>query len=326
MSLAVIIPAFKVTYIEQTLCSLTRQSNKNFNVYVGDDFSSDEIYSIVQKFESTLKITYKKFDSNLGKTDLAGHWRRCISMIKEEKWIWILPDDDIIESNCISTFFENISAAESLFHLYRFQTSHINESGSLLLDTSICPTIESSTDFILNKLKFLRSSSLAEYIFSRESYMKYGGFTSLPLAWGSDDLLWAHLSRDTGIFTLNSGRVYLRQSKENISSMKDNTTVNEKVKAKYIYLETILSSEVILSTLLNYIDNNNLRKIISDHLFFEYRSYNIQFSLLSIFNYAFKNDRLIGGGILKNIYRILRYNYLNAKYQNVRYSSNHIIL
>ena len=37
--IAIIIPAFKAFYLEQTLQSFVNQTNKNFTIYIGDDNS-----------------------------------------------------------------------------------------------------------------------------------------------------------------------------------------------------------------------------------------------------------------------------------------------
>ena len=37
--LAIIIPAYKATFLEQTLSSISMQTNHSFHVYVGDDAS-----------------------------------------------------------------------------------------------------------------------------------------------------------------------------------------------------------------------------------------------------------------------------------------------
>jgi glycosyltransferase involved in cell wall biosynthesis len=327
LSLAIVIPAFKLTFLRETLNSLVSQSNKYFNVYIGDDSSPEDLYSVVKDFTSILKIEYVKFENNLGFDDLAAHWRRCISLIKNEDWIWLLPDDDIIDPICVNEFYQQLQKEQSISNLYRFQTSHISADGNLLFNTPICPPNEKTAEFIVKKLEFKRSSSVAEYIFSRKSYDESGGFISLPLAWGSDDYLWICLSIQSGITTITNGRVYLRQSNLNISSSIDKKIIHQKFKAKYLYLKKILTNKDILGLIYRYINEIEFRKIIINHLFFEYKSHKLKFNISSLMYYAIKNNNLLGGGLFKNIYRLLRYKYSGyLPKSNAKYCSPYIIL
>ena len=56
--LAIIIPAYKENFLFETLQSLANQTNKDFNVYVGDDCSPYDLQSIVSRFEDRLDIHY----------------------------------------------------------------------------------------------------------------------------------------------------------------------------------------------------------------------------------------------------------------------------
>ena len=91
--LAIVIPAFKIRFLSQTLDSIARQSCKDFTLYIGDDNSPDDIYSVVREYEDVIDIVYKKFPENLGSKDLLSHWERCIDMALEP-YIFFFSDDD----------------------------------------------------------------------------------------------------------------------------------------------------------------------------------------------------------------------------------------
>ena len=44
--LAVVIPYYKIDYFEETLISLKNQTNRNFNIYVGNDCSPSSLYVV----------------------------------------------------------------------------------------------------------------------------------------------------------------------------------------------------------------------------------------------------------------------------------------
>lgn len=310
MQLAIVIPAYKATFLGETLLSLARQQVKDFHLYIGDDASPEAIAEIVKPFQHLLSITYLRFDTNEGAKDLTKHWKRCIDMTKGEPWIWLLPDDDVPTPECVAVFLKMTSADKGNHKLYRFQTSHIDGNGELLFETPICPPFESNAAFLLNKLQFKRSSSVAEYIFSKKKYDELGGFTSLPLAWGSDDWLWIQLAQEDDIVTLPRGRVLLRQSNLNISANTDDYT-QQKFEAKYRFFDLLFSNRPLLQKLEKQVSKRELKKLIAEHLFFEYRSYGIRFLNAHLLRYAKQNNRLLGGGLIKNVYRLLRHEYSN---------------
>ncbi len=310
--LAIVIPAFKVKFLSRTLASLCVQTNKNFNVYVGDDNSTDDIENCVNLFKDKLNLKYKKFEENLGGKSLTSHWQRCIDMVVDEEWLWLLPDDDTASLECVDSFYKELEKDTAKKKLFRFQTNHINEDDVLLNHTNPCPPLESNVDFLIKKLQFERNSSLAEYIFSKEAFISYGGFVDLPLAWGSDDLLWIKLSQENDIVTLPMGKVSLRQSDLNISNNNTSYT-NIKFEAKYEYLLFLMRDKDFMKKLLEKYEITDFIKVITNHLFFEYRSHQLQFSFSMILQYASLNNKIIGGGFLKNIYRIIKFKISNAQ-------------
>ena len=95
--LAIIIPAYKAAFFDKTLDSLSRQTDKNFKVYIGDDDSPHDLEKIVSNYHGRLDITYKRFPTNLGSTDLVRHWNRCLDMLQDEDFFCLFSDDDIME-------------------------------------------------------------------------------------------------------------------------------------------------------------------------------------------------------------------------------------
>lgn len=308
--LAIVIPAYKVKYLKETLQSLSNQTDKNFNVYIGDDDSKDEIEKCVNKFNDKLNIFYHKFPRNLGGKSLTAQWQRCIDLINKEEWLWLLPDDDIISPDCVNVFYEAIGLEKYDTFLFRFQTNHIDEYGNQIKAKSDIPQNETNVDFAISKLNFERCSSVAEYIYSKKEFNICGGFTHLPLAWGSDDLLWIKLAQEKDIITLPNGLVSLRQTDLNISS-NITTLARMKFDAKYKYLSMLIADKVFMDKLLRKYSFKEFRDIITKHIFYEFKSFDIQFSKKDVLKYARLNNSVIGGGFFKNVYRILRYQYVS---------------
>jgi len=232
--LAIVIPAYKKQFFMKALNSLANQTSKFFTLYIGDDNSKDDLYSIVRIFEKDIDIVYKKFDFNLGSISLSKQWERCINLSKNEKYIWLFSDDDIAPPEAVQMFYETLKTNISSHDLYRFNICYIDQYGNEKGEISSHPGHETSEDFIKSRLQFQTLSSACEYIFSRKVFDRYG-FIDFPLAWCADDATWAVFGKEHGIITIPSQPVQFRLSGFNIST--DNTLNNVKFNSVLLFLK-----------------------------------------------------------------------------------------
>lgn len=260
--LAIVIPYYKINFFEATLASLAAQTNKQFRVYIGDDASLDNPKELLDKYQGQFDFEFYRFNENLGSKSLVQQWNRCLSLCRNEKWLMILGDDDVLDSNCIETFYANLQEInDSDSTVVRFATQVIDENGNTISKTHQHPKIEKATDFLIRKFKGGTRSSLSEYIFKKE--MVDGiGFKDLPLAWNSDTLAVLQFSKWKQIFTINEALVYFRLSGLNISSKTDNTVIKNVATFQFyyyllFYCDTHFSNEVV-QTLLDRIEKTLL--------------------------------------------------------------------
>lgn len=238
--LAIVIPAYKINFFNQSLLSIVNQTNKDFAVYIGDDCSPDNLYNIVKKYEDRISISYKYFDENLGNYNLVAHWERCIDMVGEEEWIWLFSDDDMMDSTCVESFFNSLTDYPG-YDLYRFDLYQIDEYNNISKERSIYPNVLSSEEFLIRRLKGKFPSFVVEYIFKKSHFLNNNRFQSFDLAWGSDDATWIKLSGKKGIRRINQSCVYWRYSKFNISSdFCDSYTIIRKLNARIAYAEWLI--------------------------------------------------------------------------------------
>ncbi|SDS23595.1 hypothetical protein SAMN04487764_1757 [Gillisia sp. Hel1_33_143] len=217
MNLAIVIPYFKIDFFAATLNSLSEQSNKNFEVYIGNDGSPSNPEEIISQYSNSLPIRYFDFKINLGASSLVSHWQRCIEKVNDAEWILLLGDDDVLEPNCISDFYNNINTInEKNINVVRFGTKIINNRGESISKVHVHEKVENSVNFIMNKILGPARSSLSEHIF-RKKFLKFKHF---PLAWYSDDLALLEVSNFGDIYSINSSVVSIRASSLNISSNK----------------------------------------------------------------------------------------------------------
>ena len=219
-SLAIVIPAYKIDFFEYTLQSLANQTCKDFVVYIGDDCSPADFKSLTAKYEDKIEIVYHRFEENLGGKDLVGHWKRCIELTRNEYWLWLFSDDDVLGERCVELFYQGISNNYS-YDIYHFDIKIIDYKGQIAyLPTQYPEVIDVETLYKETSVDNIRSF-VVENIFSRNIYEKVGGFEYFPLAWGSDMATWLKMGKDKGIKTVGGDFVYWRRSDKNITPSKE---------------------------------------------------------------------------------------------------------
>lgn len=235
MNLAIVIPYYKLEFFEKTLSSLSNQTDKRFNVYIGNDNSPSNPEDLL--LEYSLNYTYKKFENNLGSISLVEQWERCFKILKDEEWVMILGDDDVLGENVVEEFYKNIEKIEKKsINVIRYCSYKIDGDGNKISSLYKHPKIEKSTDFIFRKTR----SSLSEYIFKREKVDTIK-FKKFPLAWYSDVLGVLEFSDYSKVFTVNKAFVLVRIS--NLSISGSSTKQKEKNKARLEYYYYLLTKK-----------------------------------------------------------------------------------
>ena len=218
--LAIVIPAYKDSFLKETLESIASQSCKDFTLYIGDDCSPFNLQEIVDEFRNDVNIVYRRFETNVGGKDLVAQWTRCIGMTQGEPYIWLFSDDDVMEKGCVQYFLELPREIKENY-LVHFDIKIIDEQGSRSITAMPAyPQKMSALDFIQKKTTGCINSFVVEYIFPRYIYQKCGGFQNFDLAWGSDIITWFKFAAACdGIWTVKNidAHVLWRRSSLNIS-------------------------------------------------------------------------------------------------------------
>lgn len=217
--LAVILPAFRARHLEAALESLARQTDQRFKLYVGDDCSPESLESIVAKFADRMSIEYRRFERNLGGSDLIAHWHRCIALSQEEPWIWVFSDDDLASPECVAAFLESVESGETATQLHRFQMDFIDDAGTVYFRPKPHPAFETIAELTMALLLDERRAWRApDHVFSRRVYEETGGFVSLPKGIYSDYATWQKFAKRGGVKTIPDARVCWRHHRKGTSS------------------------------------------------------------------------------------------------------------
>jgi glycosyltransferase involved in cell wall biosynthesis len=216
--LAIIIPAYKETFLKETLESLASQTDKDFSVYIGDDCSPNDLEAIVQPFCSRLNIRYVRFENNMGAKALVTQWERCVRLMDQEDWIWVFADDDVAQQTCVEEFRNALRATNAEFDIYSFNTTIIDQHGVAISTPPDVPVSESEAEYAYNLLLSKRANCMSDHIFSATAYRQYGGFVHTDYAQAADWLNSILFAKRKGIRHILNAVVFWRYSGTNISS------------------------------------------------------------------------------------------------------------
>ena len=228
--LAIVIPAYKSTFLPAALDSIAAQTCQDFTLYIGDDCSPNNIGEIVERYREKINLVYKRFDTNLGGKDLVAQWERCIDMTQDEEWLWLFSDDDVMEEKCVEEFYKQMERRPNN-RLFRFNVNVINEEGIVINRLPQWQDLMSAREYIDGKLLQHKCVSyVVEFIVHRDVFFKSGRFQNFDLAWGSDFLSWVKFADAAGgIATIQTARVRWRRSGENISPNMSNPIAYRKI-------------------------------------------------------------------------------------------------
>jgi hypothetical protein len=228
--LAIVIPYFKLTFFEETLHSLSIQTDKRFKVYIGDDASPENPSVLLENYKGQFEFVYCRFEENLGSISLVQQWNRCIALTATEEWLMVLGDDDSLSPTCIEDFYTHlpkIIGNHCTVVRYATEVNDVIHQNRSPIYTH--PELEKITDFFCRRIANVTRSSLSEYVFKREAYLKYN-FHNYDLAWYADDRAWLEFSDFGTIYTINTSHLIIGLSDQNISRATYKIEIKEQVK------------------------------------------------------------------------------------------------
>lgn len=234
--LAIIIPAYKATFLPAALDSIAAQTGKDFTLYIGDDCSPEPIGDIVEQYRDKIEMVYQRFDANIGGKDLVAQWERCIAMSKNEPYIWLFSDDDVMEPNCVEALLKQIDKTNGEYDVYHFDVNEINAEGCVTKHLPAYPQVLSAYDYYKGKSSGKYRSYVVENVFSRRIYDQAGGFMNFDLAWGSDVATWCIFCGKKGMFKIPDAHVLWRRSSQNITPDKSRQIAERKLRSECEFL------------------------------------------------------------------------------------------
>lgn len=177
-NLAIVIPAYKSTFLVAALDSIAAQTCQDFTLYIGDDCSPNNLEEIVDKYRDKINLVYKRFDTNLGGKDLVAQWERCIDMTQGEEWLWLFSDDDVMEKNCVVEFYKTIQSNPRA-GLVHFNVMRLDDTTGEVSSLPEFPKFCSAKFYLDEKLKGHLISFVVEFIVRRDVFLTMEDFKTL---------------------------------------------------------------------------------------------------------------------------------------------------
>ena len=228
MKFSFVLPAYKGRYLHDSISSILNQDFIDFELIVVYDCSPDPIREIVANFNDK-RLSYYRNEQNIGGKDLVAQWNHCLEYAKGD-YVILATDDDLYEPNFLSTFVPFIAKHPDV-ELFRSRVLNVNSDNRILWIDRCYKEFLTPLEFRYHKMHGMLGG-IPNYIFRKDALVKQGGFVSLPLAWGSDDLT-AIAMAGKGVVTSQQHLVRFRWSDINISSDRKNTGL-DKLRARLL--------------------------------------------------------------------------------------------
>jgi len=213
----VLVSVFKTEYLRQTFESLRRQTVSNFEVVVIDDCSAENVLQICDEFPD-LRLRYFRNEKNLGKKDPSRSWNKGLEFCTKD-YVCLVGDDDCLDSNYFETMGKLVAAYPNA-GLYRSRLRIIDTDDQVLVLGPGLPLEETWDEFLYQRNTHHRPHSTSEFCLPRQLLIDLGGWVSLPMAIGSDDLTYLNLAQKGKIVSTNDTWASWRRHRKQISTSR----------------------------------------------------------------------------------------------------------
>lgn len=287
MKYSFLLPAYKSQFFEQALVSILSQTYPDFNIFVSDDCSPEDLKSIVDKFNDP-RIKYRRNRINIGGENLVDHWNMLLNLTNAE-FIIMASDDDVYDPGFLESI-DQLTKKYPQVNVFRPRIKKIDNQGLTICEEAIIQQYLSLNEYLSLWSNQNLYSGISYYVFNRQALILNGGFENFPFAWFSDDASVIKQIGENGLVVSDKLLFSFRSSDYSISSQKDIHCLYYKLKAANLFYRFL----------------NRYKKTISGDIFTKVCHY-IQFTA--------KNDFFISGAPLS----IAIYAFLTASYASLRW-------
>ena len=227
---SVVIPAYRVKYLQAALDSVLIQDFLDYEIVVGDDCPSDEVYDLLRAFVTDKNVVNFRYYKNPKQFGEEGNFASCI---RRARGIYIKPlfDDDVLLPGVLSRFVQVLSQDERL-SVVSSRRLRVGEQGEELPDIEATVSLfdedliihgEDIVSFLGDvTLNFIGEPSVM--MFRKDDYdpicAEHGGLYKIggqPIAWVADLAVMSKLLHRGNLAFLHQPYSAFRVSKEQFS-------------------------------------------------------------------------------------------------------------
>lgn len=222
MKFSILIPAFKPTFLAESIESVLAQTYKDFELIIVNDSSPYDIDSVVLRYDDP-RIKYFTNEKNCGARNVVDNWNICLGHSSGE-YVCCIGDDDTLTPTCLEDFAELIAKYPEV-DLLHARAVIINEQSQIIEHLEERPEWESVWSLMWNP----RNTHLGDFLFRASTLRENGGFYHLPYGWAADDLSAFTAAAKHGVCNTQRVGFCYRGNGESISH--DMSCIEDKIRA-----------------------------------------------------------------------------------------------
>lgn len=207
------IPAYKSSYLKESIESALNQTYPNLELVVVDDCSPNPIKKVVDSFSDS-RIVYHRNQNNLGYESIVLNWNRCLEYAQGDFFV-LLCDDDLLAPNFVEEMLK-LSDKYPKCNVFHARKQNLHEDGSIEVQPE-WPEFESGIEFLHNRLAKRRHHTISEFLY-RTSAIKKQPYVVFPSGFYSDNASLIQLSQYGGMANSQEPLVTFRFSSEHITT------------------------------------------------------------------------------------------------------------
>lgn len=242
-----VLPAYKIDYFDKAIKSILNQSEDDWELIIVDDASPDNLISVVERYKDS-RIRFYRNQENIGGNNLVNQWNIALSYAQGD-YVVLASDDDMYSKDYLKSLKKLVETYPS-YNVYASRKIIIDENDNAIdIDGSLGEEL-TLLDFATEMFRGRVYSSISNFMFSRETLIKIGGFVDFPLAWFSDDATVLKCA-NKGIIFSSVPLFYFRFSGKNISSNKNLGMFYTKINSTILFYkwgQKFMSSILVNST------------------------------------------------------------------------------
>ena len=183
---SVTIPAYKSQFLREAIESVASQTYSDWELIIVDDYSPEDLESIVEPYLKDKRISYYRNEKNCGAVNVVDNWNICLSHCSGD-YVICMGDDDRLLPYCLEEYTKLIEKYPDL-NVYHARTRIIDEAGNLVETQKECPAYETCHEMLDGQWGKKRKQFIGDFLISRRWLNDNEGYIKFPLAYCSD---WA---------------------------------------------------------------------------------------------------------------------------------------